>query len=101
MRLIPLAFAAALFAFPAFAADHAVSISGMKFNPPTIEVAAGDTITFTNEDGAPHTATALDGSFDTGRLGKGDKATVTIAAAGSFDYRCNIHTSMKGQVTAK
>ena len=101
MRLLSLAFAATLFALPAFAADHAVSIKGMKFNPPTLEVAAGDTITFTNEDGMPHTATALDGSFDTGRFGNGDKAQVTIAASGAVDYRCNIHTSMKGSVTAK
>ncbi len=102
MRRLALAFAAALtMALPAFAADHAVSIKGMKFNPPTLEVAAGDTITFTNEDGAPHTATALDGSFDTGRLGKGDKAQVKISAAGTFDYKCNIHPSMKGSVTAK
>ena len=90
-----------VFATSAFAADHAVSISGMKFDPPTLEVAAGDTITFTNEDSAPHTATANDGSFDTGRLGKGDTATVTIGAAGTFDYICKIHPSMKGQVVAK
>jgi plastocyanin len=90
-----------VFATSAFAADHAVSISGMKFNPPTLEVAAGDTITFTNEDSAPHTATANDGAFDTGRLGKGESATVTIGVAGTFDYICKIHPSMKGQVVAK
>jgi plastocyanin len=101
MRLLPVALAFAVFTLPAFAADHAVSIKGMAFDPPTLEVAAGDTITFTNEDSAPHTATALDGSFDTGRLGKGDSAQVTIAAAGAFDYKCNIHPSMKGAVTAK
>ena len=87
--------------FSAFAADHAVAIKGMKFVPAMIEVAAGDTVTFTNEDSAPHTATANDGSFDTGRLGKGDSATVDIGAAGTFDYICLIHRSMKGQVVAK
>lgn len=86
--------------FPAFAADHAVAIKGMKFVPATIEVAAGDTVTFTNEDSAPHTATASDGSFDTGRLGKGQSATVEIEGAGSFDYICLLHRSMKGRVVA-
>jgi len=95
--------AAALVAFsaPVFAADHAVEIKGMKFNPPTLDVAVGDTVTFTNNDGAPHTGTALDGSFDTGKLTKGQSGTVTIAAAGTHDYKCAIHTSMKGSVTAK
>jgi plastocyanin len=90
-----------LLALPALAADHAVAIKDFKFDPPTLEVAAGDTITFTNEDGAPHTATANDKSFDTGRLGKGESASVTIANAGSFDYICTFHPMMKGNVTAK
>lgn len=88
-------------AVPAFAADHAVAIKGFKFDPPMISVAAGDTITFTNEDGAPHTATAKDGSFDTPRLSKGESATVTISAAGSFDYFCKVHPAMTGKVEAK
>ncbi len=100
MRLL-LAAALAAFAFPAFAADHAVEIKGMKFTPAALDVAVGDTVTFTNNDGAPHTGTALDGSFDTGRLSKGQSATVTISAAGAHDYKCAIHASMKGSVTAK
>ena len=86
-------------AFPALAANHDVTIQGMKFSPANIEVNAGDTITFTNKDSAPHTATASDGSFDTGRLGKGDSAKVTVAA-GSHAYICKIHPMMKGKVTA-
>lgn len=84
----------------AFAADHAVAIKGMKFDPPTLALAVGDTITFTNEDGAPHTATANDGAFDTGRLNKGQSATVTVSAAGAHAYKCLVHPSMKGTVTA-
>lgn len=83
----------------AFAANHAVTIQGMKFSPANIEIKAGDTITFTNKDSAPHTATAKDGSFDTGRLGKGESATVTVGA-GSHDYICEIHPMMKGKVAA-
>jgi plastocyanin len=89
-----------LLALPALAADHAVAIKGMKFVPANIEVKAGDTITFTNNDSAPHTATANDGSFDTGRLGKGESAQVTIAGAGTFAYICKIHPMMKGKVVA-
>src|SRR5690349_18138327 len=89
LPLVPLAFAT-----PAVAAGHAVSIKGMKFNPATLDVAVGDTITFTNEDGAPHTATANDGAFDTGRLSKGQSATVTVSAAGAHAYKCLVHPMM-------
>ncbi|MCA1408381.1 cupredoxin family copper-binding protein [Ensifer sp. IC3342] len=88
-------------ALPAYAAGHAVQIKGMKFNPTKLVVAVGDTITFTNGDSRRHTATALDGSFDTGRLATGKSATVRIVAAGKHDFRCMIHPSMKGTVTAK
>src|SRR5690606_12711267 len=90
-----------LLSVPALAANHDVSFQGMQFVPAAISVAAGDTITFTNMDGAPHTATADDGSFDTGRLGRGDSATVTIGSAGTFNYICKIHPSMTGKVTAQ
>ena len=88
-------------AFPTYAAGHAVQIKGMKFTPAKLQVAVGDTITFTNADSMRHTGTALDGSFDTGPLAKGKSARVTIAAAGKHDFRCTIHPSMKGTVTAK
>ncbi|MAZ15989.1 MAG: copper-binding protein [Ahrensia sp.] len=92
--------AAVMAAAPAMAADHAVTIKGFAFSPATLTVAAGDTVTFTNEDSAPHTATAGDGSFDTGRLNKGASATVTIAGAGNHAYKCNFHASMKGTISA-
>lgn len=92
---------AALFmSVSAFAADHKVQIKSFKFSPENISVAAGDTITFTNMDSAPHTATALNGSFDTGRLNKGQAKKVTIKA-GNTDYKCNFHPAMKGKVAAK
>ncbi len=89
------------FAMPAYAANHAVQIKGMKFHPAKISVAAGDTITFTNADPMTHTATAEDGSFDTGNLATGKSAKVKISAAGAHPFHCAIHRSMKGTVTAK
>lgn len=101
IKLIAAAVLFAGFATPVLAADHAVSIKGMRFDPPVLTVAVGDTITFTNEDGAPHTATAGNGAFDTGRLNRGESATVTVATAGAHDYICEIHPMMKGTVTAQ
>ena len=82
------------------AATHRVSIEGFAFVPASISVAVGDTIVFTNNDGAPHTATADDASFDTGRLRRGKIAEVTVTAAGSTKYHCSFHPNMKGAITA-
>jgi plastocyanin len=89
------------FAMPAYAANHAVQIKDMKFHPAKISVAAGDTVTFTNADSKTHTATADDGSFDTGHLAKGKKAKVKITATGAHPFHCAIHSSMTGTITAK
>jgi len=81
------------------ATTHNVTIKSFKFDPADITIAAGDSITFTNEDGAPHTATDANGAFDTDRLNKGGAATLTFASAGSFDYFCKFHPNMKGKIT--
>jgi len=78
-----------------------VRIAGFAFGPAELTVSVGDTITFLNGDGAPHTATAVDGSFDTGRLNSGDSATVIITSAGRFEYFCNFHRSMTGVIIAE
>jgi plastocyanin len=83
---------------PAAAATHRVSIKSMKFTPQTLSIAKGDSVTFLNGDKATHTATAKDGSFDTGHLKKGESATVRFDASGEHAYVCAIHASMKGKI---
>ena len=76
----------------------AVGIEDFDFAPPTVEVAAGSSVTWTNQGQAPHTATADDGSFDTGQLDPGQSATVTFDTPGTFAYHCAIHPNMQGTV---
>jgi plastocyanin len=83
----------------AAAASTGVTIKDFKFGPASSSVNVGDTITWTNEDVAPHTATANDGSFDTGSLSQGKSGSHTFTKAGTFPYICSIHPSMKGTVT--
>ena len=82
------------------AATHEVIIADFKFTPKKLEVAIGDTVVFRNKDRAPHTATARNGSFDTGNLRRGKSAEVTISSAGTIDYKCTFHPSMKGAIIA-
>ena len=90
----------AIAATRASAATHTVMIEGFAFSPAGLEVAVGDTVVFTNKDGAPHTATDRGGAFDTGRINSGGSAEVTIRSAGTFDYFCKFHPNMVAQITA-
>ena len=80
------------------AAATGVTIKDFKFSPASITVHVGDTITWTNQDIAPHTATASDGSFDTGTINKGKSGSATFSKAGTIPYICSIHPNMKGTV---
>jgi plastocyanin len=80
------------------AAASGVTIKDFKFAPASITVHVGDTITWTNQDIAPHTASASDGSFDTGTIDKGKSGSATFSKAGTIPYICSIHPNMKGTV---
>src|SRR5438105_13999614 len=55
--------------------QNAIEIKDFAFSPATLTVKVGDTVTWTNQDSAPHSATADDSSFDTGVLSKGISGT--------------------------
>jgi len=88
----------AVAAVPALAADQDVTIQGFAFSPGRVTVMVGDTVTWTNRDGASHTATADDGSFDTGGIPGDSSDTVRFTTAGEFTYYCAIHPDMRGRV---
>ncbi|MCO5220854.1 MAG: cupredoxin family copper-binding protein [Thermomicrobiales bacterium] len=78
----------------------AVSISGFAFDPVTLEVKVGDTVTWTNNDSAPHTVTQnpSGSGFQSGTLQTGESFSYTFESAGTFDYFCEFHSGMTGQV---
>jgi len=79
----------------------AVSIVNFAYDPNPTTVAVGDTVTWTNNDGVPHTVTANDGSFQSGTMQPGDSYSFTFSAPGSFDYHCEFHANMSGQVVVQ
>ena len=79
---------------------HQIEISGHAFKPAKLEMQAGDKVTFVNLDGAPHTATAANGAFDTARLNRGDDATITVEKTGTHNFFCKFHPGMRGQIVA-
>jgi plastocyanin len=59
------------------------------------------TITWQNNDKVPHTATADDGSWDTGNISPGSSKALTFAVAGTFAYHCTVHPMMKATVVVQ
>ena len=70
----------------------------MSFSPTSLTVTAGTTVTWKNNDNTTHTATADDGSFDSGNIAPGASFSHTFSAAGTIAYHCSIHTTMKAKV---
>lgn len=78
-------------------ATWASDIKGFKLE--TFTIPAGATVTWTNRDSAPHTATANNGAFDSMSLTTNATYSFTFSNPGTFDYHCGVHPSMTGTVT--
>jgi LPXTG-motif cell wall-anchored protein len=83
------------------AATENVTISDFQFTPAQITVQQGDTVTWTNEGPTAHSATASDGSFDTGIFSAGGSRSQTFDEAGTFAYICTPHPNMHGTVVVE
>lgn len=75
-----------------------VDIVEFTYQPDPVVVQAGGKVIWQNQDTAPHTATADDGSFDTGTIEKGKIGSETFKEPGTITYFCEIHPTMKGTV---
>jgi plastocyanin len=65
--------------------------------PNPTQVSVGSKITWINKDTAPHTATAIDGSFDTSLINAGSSGSAIIKGTGTtIQYHCTIHPWMTG-----
>ncbi len=79
-----------------------VKITSFKYAPPSLTVKRGGTVTWTNEDKAPHTATVKGGKgFDTDTLQTAKSEQLTFDTAGTFAYVCELHPFMKGTVVVQ
>jgi plastocyanin len=75
-----------------------VSIANFAFTPAAITIAPGETVTWTNDDGAPHGLVYGDGKAGTDLLLPGAAFSRRFDQAGSYDYNCSIHPYMTGRV---
>jgi uncharacterized membrane protein len=75
-----------------------VVIKQVRFNPPELTVAPGDTVEWKNEDIFSHSATADDGSFDSGLIAPGRSWKTTFNNVGKITYHCYPHPNMSGSI---
>lgn len=75
-----------------------VVIEGFTFNPATLNIPAGTTVTWHNNDSVTHTVTARDNSFDSSGLSPDGTFAHTFEQKGTFEYYCKLHPSMTGKI---
>jgi len=75
-----------------------VEIEDFAYDPDPVTIEEGGKVIWINRDSEPHTATADDGSFDTGTLEEGKLGSESFKEPGTYAYTCTIHPEMEGTV---
>ena len=74
-----------------------VTINGFAFMPSLLEVSPAETVTWMNDDGAPHSIAVNNGAVsDT--LMPGSSYSTNFDGPGDYDYLCSIHPYMAGKI---
>ena len=82
--------------------ENEVTIVDNDFEPTSITVSVGDTVTWTNTGSNPHTVTSDEaGVWDSGTLDSGATFTFTFEEAGTVTYHCEIHPNMQAEVVVE
>jgi amicyanin len=82
----------------ALADDATIKIANFTFDPPTLTVKAGTTVTWVNADDIPHLVSEKDGKFRSPALDTDEKFSQTFPTAGTVEYFCIIHPHMTGKI---
>ena len=77
--------------------QHVVEIRKFKFIPDEVNVSPGDTIVWINRDIVPHTITATDKSWDSGKIAKAGQWQTVAGKQMPSAYFCRFHPTMKAQ----
>lgn len=73
-----------------------ISIKNFSFNPQTLIVKTGTTVTWTNNDSTIHSVKSS--LFNSAGLSTDDTFKYTFNTIGTFNYNCGIHPTMTGMI---
>jgi plastocyanin len=77
-----------------------VAMKNIAFEPKTVEVKVGQTVSWPNEDSVDHNVVATDGEdFKSDNYGKGETYEYKFEQPGTVKYTCTLHPGMDGEVT--
>jgi len=82
----------------AMAATMTVRIANFTFEPETLTVPAGTTVTWVNDDDIPHLVIEKEGRFRSSALDTNDSYSQTMSAPGTVEYFCALHPHMTGKI---
>lgn len=85
----------------ALAVAAAVRIENFAFEPATLEIAAGDTVTWRNADEEIHAVIADDASFRSAGIDGDETYSHAFPRRGTYTYRCALHPHMTGTIVVK
>jgi plastocyanin len=86
---------------PPAKASNQVRIASFAFAPSPLVVRRGTVVRWVNDDGARHTVSARNGSFNSPELTKGQAYSRKFARAGTYVYLCAVHPKMQGKVVVR
>lgn len=78
-----------------------VKIDNFTFTPPSLTVAVGTQVTWTNRDDIPHTVVTEDKTMKSKVLDTDEKFVYTFTKPGAYSYFCSIHPKMKGTIVVQ
>lgn len=78
-----------------------VRINGLAYIPSRLEIAAGTTVQWKNNDPLVHTVTSTNGSFGSPQFGLDGTWKHTFKKPGTYTYYCTLHPNMKATVVVK
>ena len=92
-----------VFAAPAAAvkAGAKIAIVDFTFTPGEITIAPGETVRWTNDDGAPHGLEYQDGAKGVDPLLPGSSFSRRFERPGTYEYNCSVHPYMTGHVVVR
>ncbi len=83
-------------AAPSQQGGDTVQMVDNQFQPQTMTVPVGTTVTWTNVGNSAHTATSDTGVFDTGTVNPGQSGSFTFDQPGTYPYFCRFHGAPSG-----
>ena len=82
--------------------QNRIEIKDFAFNPQTLTVKSGETVTWINRDEEPHTVVSVGKKFQKSTaLDTDQEFTITAGAPGTYTYFCSVHPKMTGTIVVE